>query len=267
MKYNPKINERLAARRRLRRRRIRYAAGTTSCQGDLRAHDAARGMPGRDRRPGRLHPPAGGRRPRRAHRHDDRPRQHLQARGDARKIVLIPDSAHGTNPALGPLCGYDGQGDQVQRRAARSTWPSCGRSHGRRRRRAHDDQPQHPRRLRVRHRRRSPRSSTPRAACVYMDGANLNALLGVVRPGDMGVDVMHINLHKTFATPHGGGGPGSGPVGVAQAPGALPARCRGWSQRRRRLTRSTTTGPQSHRPGPGLLRQLRGHRPRLRPTS
>jgi len=50
---------------------------------------------------------------------------------------------------------------------------------------------------------------------LYMDGANLNALLGVVRPGDLGVDVMHINLHKTFATPHGGGGPGSGPVGVA----------------------------------------------------
>jgi glycine dehydrogenase subunit 2 len=50
---------------------------------------------------------------------------------------------------------------------------------------------------------------------LYMDGANLNALLGIVRPGDLGVDVMHINLHKTFATPHGGGGPGSGPVGVA----------------------------------------------------
>ena len=52
---------------------------------------------------------------------------------------------------------------------------------------------------------------------VYMDGANLNALMGKVRPGDMGVDVMHYNLHKTFATPHGGGGPGSGPVGVAAA--------------------------------------------------
>jgi len=49
---------------------------------------------------------------------------------------------------------------------------------------------------------------------VYMDGANFNALLGKVRPGDTGVDVMHINLHKTFTTPHGGGGPGSGPGGV-----------------------------------------------------
>ena len=49
---------------------------------------------------------------------------------------------------------------------------------------------------------------------VYGDGANLNALLGIVRPGDLGIDVMHFNLHKTFSTPHGGGGPGSGPVGV-----------------------------------------------------
>ncbi len=49
---------------------------------------------------------------------------------------------------------------------------------------------------------------------LYYDGANLNAIMGIVRPGDMGFDVMHINLHKTFSTPHGGGGPGSGPVGV-----------------------------------------------------
>ncbi len=67
---------------------------------------------------------------------------------------------------------------------------------------------------------------------VYGDGANLNALLGVARPGDIGFDVMHFNLHKTFSTPHGGGGPGSGPVGVAAASGGFPARserghCRG----------------------------------------
>ena len=53
-------------------------------------------------------------------------------------------------------------------------------------------------------------------ALLYMDGANLNALLGIIRPGDLGVDVMHFNLHKTFSTPHGGGGPGSGPVGVSK---------------------------------------------------
>src|SRR5206468_4522717 len=49
---------------------------------------------------------------------------------------------------------------------------------------------------------------------VYMDGANLNALLGITRPGDLGFDVVHMNLHKTFTTPHGGGGPGAGPVGI-----------------------------------------------------
>ena len=56
-----------------------------------------------------------------------------------------------------------------------------------------------------------------RGGFLYMDGANMNALTGIVRPGDMGVDVLHINLHKTFSTPHGGGGPGSGPVGVKKA--------------------------------------------------
>ena len=59
---------------------------------------------------------------------------------------------------------------------------------------------------------------------VYGDGANLNALLGIVRPAELGIDVMHFNLHKTFSTPHGGGGPGSGPVGVSGASGGLPAR-------------------------------------------
>src|SRR5205085_3616574 len=53
-----------------------------------------------------------------------------------------------------------------------------------------------------------------RGALVYMDGANLNAMMGITRPGDFGVDVLHINLHKTFTTPHGGGGPGAGPVAV-----------------------------------------------------
>ena len=59
---------------------------------------------------------------------------------------------------------------------------------------------------------------------VYMDGANMNALVGLARPGDIGADVCHLNLHKTFCIPHGGGGPGMGPIGVAQAPRAVPAR-------------------------------------------
>jgi glycine dehydrogenase subunit 2 len=56
-----------------------------------------------------------------------------------------------------------------------------------------------------------------KGALVYMDGANMNALVGVARPGDFGIDVMHLNLHKTFSTPHGGGGPGAGPVAVKKA--------------------------------------------------
>ncbi len=63
-------------------------------------------------------------------------------------------------------------------------------------------------------------------ALVYYDGANLNAIMGKVRPGDMGFDIVHINTHKTFATPHGGGGPGAGPVGVAEHLVRLPARRR-----------------------------------------
>ena len=53
-----------------------------------------------------------------------------------------------------------------------------------------------------------------KGALLYMDGANMNALVGIAKPGDFGVDVMHLNLHKTFSTPHGGGGPGGGPVAV-----------------------------------------------------
>ncbi len=60
-----------------------------------------------------------------------------------------------------------------------------------------------------------------KGALLYMDGANMNALVGKVRPGDFGVDVMHLNLHKTFSTPHGGGGPGSGPVACKKISGAV----------------------------------------------
>ena len=63
---------------------------------------------------------------------------------------------------------------------------------------------------------------------VYVDGANLNALVGLARPGDFGADVCHLNLHKTFCIPHGGGGPGVGPVAVRRAPRAVPARTTRW---------------------------------------
>ena len=83
-------------------------------------------------------------------------------------------------------------------------------------RRGDDDQPQHARRLREGHPRVA-RLAHDAGALLYYDGANLNALVGMARPGDMGFDVVHLNFHKTFSTPHGGGGPGAGPVGVADA--------------------------------------------------
>ena len=85
----------------------------------------------------------------------------------------------------------------------------------RRRRLPDADQPEHARPVRPQHQARSPRSSTTSAATLYYDGANLNAVMGISRPGDMGFDIVHFNLHKTFTQPHGGGGPGSGPIAVS----------------------------------------------------
>ena len=135
-----------------------------------------------------------------------------EAKGNKRTKVLIPDTAHGTNPATAALAGYDvvpiaSEGvltlEEVEAHmdndvaALMVTNPNtlglfetnieqiCNLVH-------------------------------ERGGLVYCDGANLNALMGIARPGDMGIDVMHFNLHKTFSTPHGGGGPGAGPVGVTR---------------------------------------------------
>jgi len=133
-----------------------------------------------------------------------------EARGSKRSKVLIPDTAHGTNPATAALCGY-----QVVPIASEGVLRAEEV-------RAHMDDEvaglmvTNPNTLGL-------FESEIREICeivhaggglVYCDGANLNALMGIARPGDMGIDVMHFNLHKTFSTPHGGGGPGSGPVGV-----------------------------------------------------
>jgi glycine dehydrogenase subunit 2 len=138
----------------------------------------------------------------------------LETRGSARKKILVPDSAHGTNPATATTVGYKVENIKSNARgmldlevlehsvnedvaALMITNPNtvgvfeeniqkiCAILHA-------------------------------KGALVYMDGANMNALVGVARPGDFGIDVMHLNLHKTFSTPHGGGGPGSGAVAVAK---------------------------------------------------
>ncbi|MGE4322498.1 MAG: aminomethyl-transferring glycine dehydrogenase subunit GcvPB [Sphingobium sp.] len=139
----------------------------------------------------------------------------LEARGDARSVVLVPESAHGTNPATAAFCGYkveaipatrDGRVDLAALSARLGsdvaavmiTNPNtCGLFEG--------------------ELKTISDAVHAAGAFVYCDGANFNAIVGRVRPGDLGVDAMHINLHKTFSTPHGGGGPGAGPVVLSQA--------------------------------------------------
>jgi glycine dehydrogenase subunit 2 len=142
-------------------------------------------------------------------------RAYHEARGDAtRREILVPDAAHGTNPATAAMCGYtvkeiptdrEGNVDLDALRAAvgphtaglmltnPSTLGVFEKTIGDIQKIVHDA-----------------------GGLSYYDGANLNAILGRVRPGDMGFDVIHLNLHKTFSTPHGGGGPGAGPVGVGR---------------------------------------------------
>ena len=139
----------------------------------------------------------------------------LEARGDAREVVLVPESAHGTNPATAAFCGYrvenipatkEGRVDLEALKARLAddvaavmiTNPNtCG--------------------LFEPEMKAISDAVHAAGAFVYCDGANFNAIVGKVRPGDLGIDAMHINLHKTFSTPHGGGGPGSGPVVLSKA--------------------------------------------------
>jgi glycine dehydrogenase subunit 2 len=137
-----------------------------------------------------------------------------RSRGDsARNEIIVPDAAHGTNPATATMCGYavrevptgrDGNVDIDRLRAA--VGPQTAGL-----------MLTNPSTLGVFEQRILDIRDIVHGAggLLYYDGANLNAILGKVKPGAMGFDVIHINLHKTFSTPHGGGGPGSGPVGVA----------------------------------------------------
>ncbi len=147
--------------------------------------------------------------------------------GRQRRTVVIPDSAHGTNPASVTLAGYEvvtvpsDQRGCVDLDAFRAAM--------------NDDVAgvmlTNPNTLGLFEEQIAEIAAAAHevGALLYYDGANLNAILGVVRPGDMGFDIVHMNLHKTFAVPHGGGGPGAGPVGVTARlapylPGPLPHR-------------------------------------------
>jgi glycine dehydrogenase subunit 2 len=137
-------------------------------------------------------------------------RAYLESQGNPRKKILVPDSAHGTNPATAAMCGYAVENlksnavgmvdiaaleEQVNEDVAALMLTN-------------------PNTLGVFEQEIHKIADVLHAkgSLLYMDGANMNALVGKVRPGDFGADVMHLNLHKTFSTPHGGGGPGSGPV-------------------------------------------------------
>jgi len=139
----------------------------------------------------------------------------LEARGEDRRVLLVPESAHGTNPATAAFAGFavenipataEGRVDLEALKARLGpdvagvmiTNPNtCG--------------------LFERDMKAISDAVHAAGGYVYCDGANFNAIVGRVRPGDLGVDAMHINLHKTFSTPHGGGGPGSGPVVLSEA--------------------------------------------------
>lgn len=210
MKYNPKINEEVAALPGFTN--IHPAQDATYTQGALKLYDEVQKtlaeIAGLSRFT--LNPCAGA--------HGELTglmviRTYHEKRGDAKRTkIIVPDSAHGTNPASAAVCGLqivevkstpDGTVDVESLKALLG-----------------DDiagmMMTNPNTLGI-FERQIPEIARLVHECgglMYYDGANLNPMLGVCRPGDMGFDVMHINLHKTFSTPHGGGGPGSGPVGV-----------------------------------------------------
>ena len=136
----------------------------------------------------------------------------LAERGNPRRKIIVPDTAHGTNPASSTLCGYEVV--QVGSNKQGIIEPESVE-------RAMDETVAalmitNPNTLGVFEKNIQAIADVvhQRGGLIYLDGANLNALMGIAKPGDMGVDVLHINLHKTFSTPHGGGGPGAGPVCV-----------------------------------------------------
>ena len=139
-------------------------------------------------------------------------RAYLSDRGEPRQVVLIPDSAHGTNPSSAHLCGYRVQ----EARSNESGTIDLAALESQMTEDVAALMITNPNTLGVFESDilRVAEIVHAKGGLVYMDGANMNALIGKFLPGDMGIDVLHLNLHKTFSTPHGSGGPGSGPVGV-----------------------------------------------------
>jgi glycine dehydrogenase subunit 2 len=179
-------------------------------------------------------------------------RKYFEKRGEQRDVVLVPDSAHGTNPASVTLSGFKsvqiksnekGEIDPDELERTCSSCVAClmvtnPNTLG-------IFEPEAKRICDIMHRQGS---------LVYLDGANLNAYMGIHRPADAGFDLMHINLHKTFSTPHGGGGPGSGPVAATRALEPFlpkPVVCKAEGQRD-----NGTMGQSGRTPDPSIPRSL-----------
>ncbi len=209
MKYNPKINEKIASLPELQSAHPYTPA--ESVQGNLRilkeTEELLEEITGMDAVS--LQPTAGaqgelmGMMLIRALHEDE---------GNPRKTVLIPDSAHGTNPSSAHICGYQVQEIKSNKEGTVDLDYLT---------QAMTDKVAalmitNPNTLGIFEKdiRKIAEIVHSKGGYIYMDGANMNALVGTSRPGDMGMDVIHLNLHKTFSTPHGGGGPGSGPVAV-----------------------------------------------------
>jgi glycine dehydrogenase subunit 2 len=214
MKYNPLINEAVSALPRLAE--LHPMQPDDQCQGLLelfwrveRWLSAVSGLPHVS-----LHPAAGA--------HGELTalmvmRRHLDRTGNKhKKVILIPDSAHGTNPASCTMAGFTTRELKSNERG-RVDMDDLERKLG-------DGRDiaglmiTNPSTLGIfeRNIRRICERIHAVGGLVYMDGANMNAILGRARPGDFGIDVMHFNLHKTFSQPHGGGGPGAGPIAVSE---------------------------------------------------
>src|SRR5206468_9322513 len=139
-------------------------------------------------------------------------RAHFDDKKENRKKVLIPDPAHGTTPATAAICGYEVENLKSNAKGTVDIAALAAQMNG--------DVAAlmltNPNTLGVFEEEIHKIADLlhEKGGLLYMDGANMNALVGIARPGDFGVDVMHLNLHKTFSTPHGGGGPGGGPVAV-----------------------------------------------------
>ena len=212
MKYNPKVNETLAALPGFAGLHPHQPASTI--QGALKLMATLEGWLGEitGLKAVTLQPAAGS--------HGEftgilLARAYHKSRGDKRTKVLIPDSAHGTNPASIVMAGYtpvslpsDGRGRVDLAALKRELTPEVAML-----------MVTNPNTLGLFEDQISEIADAVHGVggLLYMDGANMNALVGLARPGDMGFDVVHLNLHKTFSTPHGGGGPGSGPVAVTAA--------------------------------------------------